>query len=134
MKFKQEMIGCLSIITIRFLLILIVGIIIVYSNFPAGNNMVLHSNIAYSQTEGMATTIGLNNNTTAGTTSNEANTSRVEGTQPDVPTIQGTGIPDEQTSANPTPEAPITGMDVKARENETEEGTGAFANFTNTTR
>jgi hypothetical protein len=56
------------------------------------------------------------------------------GSQPDSSPIQGTGIPSEQTNANSAPQAPISGMEVRARENETREGTGAFANFTNTTR
>ena len=48
--------------------------------------------------------------------------------------IQGTGIPSELTNANPASQAPISGMEVLTRENETREGIGAFANLTNTTR
>lgn len=73
------------------------------------------------------------NNDTEETISAEANGSRLDGSQPDSPPIQGTGIPNEQTNANPAPQAPISGMEVLTRKNETREGTGAFANLTNTT-
>lgn len=74
------------------------------------------------------------NNDTEEITSAEANSSRLDGSQPNSSPIQGTGIPSEQTSANPAPQAPISGMEVRTRENETREGTGAFADFTNATR
>ena len=74
------------------------------------------------------------NNDTEEITSAEANSSRLDGSQPNSSPIQGTGIPNEQTSANPAPQAPISGMEVRTRENETREGTGAFADFTNATR
>jgi hypothetical protein len=74
------------------------------------------------------------NNDTEETISAEANRSRLDGSQPDSPPIQGTGIPSELTNANPAPQAPISGMEVLTRENETREGTAAFANLTNTTR
>jgi hypothetical protein len=74
------------------------------------------------------------NNDTEETILAEANTSRLDGSQPDSPSIQGTGIPSEQTNTNPAPQAPISGMEVRTRENEAREGTGAFADLTNTTR
>ena len=79
------------------------------------------------------TTTTDSNNDTEETISAEANSSRLDGSQPDSPPIQGTGIPNEQTNANPAPQAPISGMEVRTRENETREGTGAFADLTNTT-
>jgi|SRR5215208_3643767 len=88
-------------------------------------------NIAVAQIQATTTDSG---NNTGESTSAEANSSRLAGSQPDSSPIQGTGIPSEQTNANPAPQAPISGMEVRARENETREGTGAFANFTNTTR
>jgi hypothetical protein len=88
-------------------------------------------NIAVAQMQATTTDSG---NNTGESTSTEANSSRLAGSQPDSSPIQGTGIPSEQTNANPAPQAPISGMEVRARENETREGTGAFANFTNTTR
>jgi hypothetical protein len=80
------------------------------------------------------TTTTDSNNDTEETISAEANSSRLDGSQPDRPPIQGTGIPSEQTNANPAPQAPISGMEVLTPENETREGTGAFAALTNTTR
>ena len=80
------------------------------------------------------TTTTDSNNDTEETISAEANRSRLDGSQPDSSPIQGTGIPSELTNANPAPQAPISGMEVLTRENETREGTGAFANLTNTTR
>jgi hypothetical protein len=74
------------------------------------------------------------NNDTEETISAEANRSRLDGSQPDSSQIQGTGIPSELTNANPAPQAPISGMEVLTRENETREGTGALVNLTNTTR
>jgi cytoskeletal protein RodZ len=68
------------------------------------------------------------------TISAEANRSRLDGSQPDSSPIQGTGIPSELTNANPAPQAPISGMEVLTRENETREGTGAFTDLANTTR
>jgi cytoskeletal protein RodZ len=80
------------------------------------------------------TTTTDSNNDTEETISAEANRSRLDGSQPDSSPIQGTGIPSELTNANPAPQAPISGMEVLTRENETREGTGAFVNLTNTTR
>ena len=80
------------------------------------------------------TTTTDSNNDTEETISAEANRSRLDGSQPDSSPIQGTGIPSEQTNANPAPQAPISGMEVLTLENETREGTGTFANLTNTTR
>jgi hypothetical protein len=80
------------------------------------------------------TTTTDSNNDTEETISAEANSSRLDGSQPDSPPIQGTGIPNEQTNGNPAPQAPISGMEVRTRENETREGTGEFANLTNTTK
>jgi cytoskeletal protein RodZ len=80
------------------------------------------------------TTTTDSNNDTEETISAEANRSRLDGSQPDSSPIQGTGIPSELTNANPAPQAPISGMEVLTRENETREGTAAFANLTNTTR
>lgn len=54
-------------------------------------------------------------NDTEETISAEANSSRLDGSQPNSPPIQGTGIPNEQTSANPAAQAPISGMEVVAR-------------------
>ena len=79
------------------------------------------------------TTTTDSNNDAEETISAEANGSRLDGSQPNSPPIQGTGIPNEQTNANPAPQAPISGMEVRTRENETREGTGAFADLTNTT-
>ena len=94
-------------------------------------NMDSVRNIAVAQIQATTTDSG---NNTGESTSAEANSSRLAGNQPDSSPIQGTGIPCEQTNANSAPQAPITGMEVRVRENETREGTGAFANFTNTTR
>jgi hypothetical protein len=80
------------------------------------------------------TTTTDSNNDTEEMISAEANSSRLDGSQPDSPPRQGTGIPSEQANANPAPQAPISGMEVLTRENETREGTGAFANLTNITR
>ena len=80
------------------------------------------------------TTTTDSNNDTEETISAEANRSRLDGSQPDSSPIQGTGIPSELTNANPAPQAPISGVEVLTRENETREGTAAFANLTNTTR
>jgi hypothetical protein len=88
-------------------------------------------NIAVAQIQ--ATTTDSDNDTEE-SISAEANSSRLAGSQPDSSPIQGTGIPSEQTNANPAPQAPISGMEVRVQENETREGTGTFANFTNTTR
>jgi hypothetical protein len=94
-------------------------------------NMNSVRNIAVAQIQATTTDSG---NNTGESTSAEANSSRLVGSQPDSSPIQGTGIPSEQTNANPAPQAPISGMEVRVRENETREGTGAFTNFTNTTR
>ncbi len=94
-------------------------------------NMDSVRNIAVAQIQ--ATTTDSDNDTEE-SISAEANSSRLAGSQPDSSPIQGTGIPSEQTNANLAPQAPISGMEVRAQENETREGTGAFANFTNTTR
>jgi hypothetical protein len=90
-------------------------------------------NIA-AEAQTQTTTRTNSDNDTEETISAEANNSRLDGSQPNSSPIQGTGIPNEQTSANPAPQAPISGMEVRTRENETREGTGAFADFTNTTR
>ena len=94
-------------------------------------NMDSVRNIAVAQIQ--ATTTDSDNDTEE-SISAEANSSRLAGSQPDSSPIQGTGIPSEQTNANPAPQAPISGMEVRVQENETREGTGTFANFTNTTR
>ena len=94
-------------------------------------NMDSVRNIAVAQIQ--ATTTDSDNDTEE-SKSAEANSSRLAGSQPDSSPIQGTGIPSEQTNANPAPQAPISGMEVRVQENETREGTGTFANFTNTTR
>jgi hypothetical protein len=70
------------------------------------------------------TTTRDSNNDTEETILAEANTSRLDGSQQDSPPIQGTGIPSEQTNANPAPQAPISGMEVRTRENETPKGQG----------
>ena len=80
------------------------------------------------------TTTTDSNNDTEETISAQANRSRLDGSQPDSSPIQGTGIPSELTNANPASQAPISGMEVLTRENETREGTGAFTDLTNTTR
>lgn len=54
-------------------------------------------------------------NDTEETISAEANSSRLDGSQPNSSPIHGTGIPNEQTSANPAAQAPISGMEVVAR-------------------
>jgi hypothetical protein len=111
--------------------LIIVLVIALNIDYLVKANMNSVRNIAVAQIQ--ATTTGSGNNT-GESTSAEANSSRLAGSQPDSSPIQGTGIPSEQTNANPAPQAPISGMEVRVRENETREGTGAFANFTNTTR
>jgi hypothetical protein len=103
-------------------------IMIIVSDIMKGNTV---RRITEAQIQ---TTTTDSNNDTEETTSVEANSSRLVGSQPDRSPIHGTGIPSEQTNANPAPQAPISGMEVRTRENETREGTGAFVNFTNTTR
>ena len=111
--------------------LIIVLVVALNIDYLVKANMNSVRNIAVAQIQ--ATTTGSGNNT-GESTSTEANSSRLAGSQPDSSPIQGTGIPSEQTNANSAPQAPISGMEVRARENETREGTGAFANFTNTTR
>jgi hypothetical protein len=111
--------------------LIIVLVIALNIDYLVKANMNSVRNIAVAQIQATTTDSG---NNTGESTSAEANSSRLAGSQPDSSPIQGTGIPSEQTNANSAPQAPITGMEVRVRENETREGTGAFANFTNTTR
>jgi len=111
--------------------LIIVLVVVLNIDYLVKANMDSVRNIAVAQIQ---TTTTDSNNHTEESTSAEANSSRLAGSQPDSSPIQGTGIPSEQTNANSAPQAPISGMEVRARENETREGTGAFANFTNTTR
>jgi hypothetical protein len=111
--------------------LIIVLVIALNIDYLVKANMNSVRNIAVAQIQ---TTTTYSDNDTEESTSAEANSSRLAGSQPDSSPIQGTGIPSEQTNANPAPQAPISGMEVRVRENETREGTGAFANFTNTTR
>lgn len=112
-------------------ILIIVLVVALNIDYLVKANMDSVRNIAVAQIQ--ATTTDSDNDTEE-STSAEANSSRLAGSQPDSSPIQGTGIPSEQTNANLAPQAPISGMEVRARENETREGTGAFANFTNTTR
>ena len=112
-------------------IILIIVLVALNIDYLVKVNMDSVRNIAVAQIQ--TTTIDSDNDTEE-STSAEANSSRLAGSQPDSSPIQGTGIPSEQTNANLVPQAPISGMEVRSRENETREGTGAFANFTNTTR
>lgn len=112
-------------------ILIIVLVVALNLDYLVKANMDSVRNIAVAQIQ--ATTTDSDNDTEE-STSAEANSSRLAGSQPDSSPIQGTGIPSEQTNANLAPQAPISGMEVRARENETREGTGAFANFTNTTR
>jgi hypothetical protein len=127
------MIRCSSIVTIRFLVLILITAIttMTCSNLLIGN-IALHARTAEAQTQKTTTTDSSND--TRRTTADQSNMARLEGSQPDVPPIQGTGIPDDEAEANPAPQALISGIEVRARENETREGTGAFTNFTNTTR
>jgi hypothetical protein len=111
--------------------LIIVLVIALNIDYLVKANMNSVRNIAVAQIQATTTDSG---NNTGESTSAEANSSRLAGSQPDSSPIQGTGIPSEQTNANSAPQAPISGMEVRAQENETREGTGAFANFTNTTR
>jgi hypothetical protein len=111
--------------------LIIVLVVALNIDYLVKTNMNSVRNIAVAQIQATTTDSG---NNTGESTSAEANSSRLVGSQPDSSPIQGTGIPSEQTNANPAPQAPISGMEVRVRENETLEGTGAFANFTNTTR
>jgi hypothetical protein len=120
----------ISITSIPVVLIIVLAVAL-NIDYLVKTNMDSVRNIAVAQIQ--ATTIGSDNDTEE-STSAEANSSRLAGSQPDSSPIQGTGIPSEQTNANSAPQAPISGMEVRAQENETREGTGAFANFTNTTR
>jgi hypothetical protein len=124
------MIRCL--VTIRFLVLILITAIttMTCSNLLIGN-IALHARTVEAQTEKTTTTNSSND--TRQTTADQSNMARLEGSQPDVPPIQGTGIPDDEAEANPAPQAPISEIEVRARENETREGTGAFTNFTNTT-
>lgn len=111
-------------------ILIIVLVVALNIDYLVKANMDSVRNIAVAQIQ--ATTTDSDNDTEE-STSAEANSSRLAGSQPDSSPIQGTGIPSEQTNAN-LAQAPISGIEVRARENETREGTGAFANFTNTTR
>jgi hypothetical protein len=111
--------------------LIIVLVVVLNNDYLVKANIDSVRNIAVAQIQ---TTTTYSDNDTEESTSAEANSSRLAGSQPDSSPIQGTGIPSEQTNANSAPQAPISGMEVRARENETREGTGAFANFTNTTR
>jgi hypothetical protein len=111
--------------------LIIVLVVVLNNDYLVKANIDSVKNIAVAQIQ---TTTTDSDNDTEESTSAEANSSRLAGSQPDSSPIQGTGIPSEQTNANSAPQAPISGMEVRARENETREGTGAFANFTNTTR
>jgi hypothetical protein len=111
--------------------LIIVLVIALNIDYLVKANMNSVRNIAVAQIQATTTDSG---NNTGESTSAEANSNRLVGSQPDSSPIQGTGIPSKQTNANPAPQAPISGMEVRVRENETREGTGAFANFTNTTR
>ena len=126
------MIRCLPIAITSVPAVLIIVLVIALNiDYLVKANMDSVRNIAVAQIQATTTDSG---NNTGESTSAEANSSRLAGSQPDSSPIQGTGIPSEQTNANPAPQAPISGMEVRVRENETREGTGAFANFTNTTR
>lgn len=123
------------LITIECILfvLIIVSAVLSYINYWGKENVgSVVNTVAEAQIQ--TTTRVNSDNDTDETISAEANSSRLDGSQPNSSPIQGTGIPNEQTSANPAPQAPISGMEVRARENETREGTGAFANFSNTTR
>jgi hypothetical protein len=120
----------LSFIIMRITFIILPAVVL---TTPAIMDVDIHTvrNIVEAQIQTTATD---SNNDREETISAEANRSRLDGSQPDNPPIQGTGIPSELTNANPAPQAPISGMEVLTRENETREGTGAFADLTNTTR
>lgn len=123
------------LITIECILfvLIIVSAVLSYINYWGKENAgSVVNTVAEAQIQ--TTTRVNSDNDTEETISAEANNSRLDGSQPNSPPIQGTGIPNEQTSANPAPQAPISGMEVRTRENETREGTGAFADFTNATR
>ena len=111
--------------------LIIVLVVVLNNDYLVKANIDSVRNIVVAQIQ---TTTTYSDNDTEESTSAEANSSRLAGSQPDSSPIQGTGIPSEQTNANSAPQAPISGMEVRARGNETREGTGAFANFTNTTR
>ena len=123
------------LITIECILfvLIIVSAVLSYINYWGKEN-VGSVVITVAEAQIQTTTPVNSDNDTDETISAEANSSRLDGSQPNSSPIQGTGIPNEQTDANPAPQAPISGMEVRARENETREGTGAFANFSNTTR
>jgi hypothetical protein len=120
----------IAITSIPVILIIVLAIAL-NIDYLVKANMDSVINIAVAQIQ---TTTTDSDNDTEESISAEANSSRLAGSQPDSSPIQGTGIPSEQTNANSAPQAPISGMEVTAQENETREGTGAFANFTNTTR
>jgi hypothetical protein len=121
------------IITCILVVLIMISAVLSSINYLGKENTVLIIDIA-AEAQIHTTTRTNSNNDTQETTSAEANSSRLDGSQPNSSPIQGTGIPNEQTNANPAPQAPISGMEVRTRENETREGTGAFADFTNTTR
>jgi hypothetical protein len=120
------------IITCILVVLIMISAVLSSINYLGKENTVSIIDIA-AEAQIHTTTRTNSNNDTEETTSAEANSSRLDGSQPNSSPIQGTGIPNEQTNANPAPQAPISGMEVRTRENETREGTGAFADFTNTT-
>ena len=121
----------ITIECILFVLIIVSAVLSCINYWGKENAGSVVNTVAEAQIQ--TTTRVNSDNDTEETISAEANNSRLDGSQPNSPPIQGTGA-NEQTSANPAPQAPISGMEVRARENETREGTGAFANFSNTTR
>ncbi|MDQ3839108.1 MAG: hypothetical protein M3297_07555 [Thermoproteota archaeon] len=122
----------ITIICILVVLI-IISAVLPYINYLGKENIGSAINIT-AEAQIQTTTRTNYDNDTEETISTDANNSRLDGSQPNSSPIQGTGIPNEQTSANPAPQAPISGMEIRTRENETREGTGAFADFTNTTK
>src|SRR5919106_808494 len=103
--------------------LIIVLVVVLNNDYLVKANIDSVRNIAVAQIQ---TTTTYSDNDTEESTSTEANSSRLAGSQPDSSPIQGTGIPSEQTNANSAPQAPISGMEVRARENETREGTGTM--------
>ena len=122
----------ITIVCILVVLI-IISAVLPYINYLEKENIGSAINIT-AEAQIQTTTRTNYDNDTEETISADANNSRLDGSQPNSSPIQGTGIPNEQTSANPAPQAPISGMEIRTRENETREGTGAFDDFTNTTR
>ena len=122
----------ITIECILFVLIIVSAVLSYINYWGKDNGVSVVNTVAEAQIQ--TTTRVSSDNDTEETISAEANSSRLDGSQPNSPPIQGTGIPNEQTSANPAPQAPISGMEVRTRENETREGAGAFSDFTNATR